>query len=279
MIHSILQSKGGYILRRIIERNNLRIENIHEGESCYIFGDGHSIKYYDLSNFNDKVGIACNHFPFHKDFNKTNTKYAILIEPYYFMPFFDKIILKRKVKSILSLNPISFYYRKMIKKNPKIKFFVSLSNYFFLKSKNLHFLYRDIITKKGSKNNEICKKFNCDKGVLRRAISLAIYLGFKKIYLVGCDYLFYPRQSGHWYEAGKPIIDFKFDRHYIDDFINEATRQGIDFKLVTPFKVDSNVEIITYNELFEKNANYQENTNLLEKGTIEFFSMQNDMKL
>ena len=116
MIHNILQSRVGYILRRIIERNNIRIENIHEGESCYIFGDGHSIKYYDLSNFNDKVGIACNHFPFHKDFNKTNTKYAILIEPYYFMPFFDKLILKRKVKSILSLNPISFYYRKMIKK-------------------------------------------------------------------------------------------------------------------------------------------------------------------
>lgn len=279
MIHSILRSKGGYILRRIIERNNLRIENIHEGESCYIFGSGHSIKYYDLSNFNDKVGIACNLFPFHKDFNKTNTKYAILIEPFYFMPFFDKIISKIKVKSILSFNPISFHYRKIIKKNPKIKFFVSLSNYFFLKSKNLHFLYRDITSKKESKNNEICKKFDCDKGVLRRAISLAIYLGFKKIYLVGCDYLFYPRQSRRWYEAGKPTIDFKFDRHYIDDFINEATRQGIDFKLVTPFKVDSNVEIITYNELFKKNVNYQENTDLLEKGTIDFFSMQNEFNL
>ena len=114
---------------------------------------------------------------------------------------------------------------------------------------------------------------------MRRAISLAIYLGFKEIYLVGCDYLFYPRQSRHWYEAGKPIIDFKYDRHYIDDFIKEAKKQGIGFKLVTPLKVDSNVETITYNDLFEKNINYQENTDLLEKGTIDFFSMQNSMKL
>ena len=39
------------------------------------------------------------------------------------------------------------------------------------------------------KANSLCKEFDCDKGVLRRSLSLAQFLGFKTIYLVGCDYL------------------------------------------------------------------------------------------
>ena len=70
MIHKFLQSKVGLWIRRKLEYKNNKLENIHDGESCYIFGDGHSIKYYDISNFNDKIGIACNHFPFHKDLKK-----------------------------------------------------------------------------------------------------------------------------------------------------------------------------------------------------------------
>ena len=188
MIHKFLQSKAGLWLRRRLEYKNKKLEDIHEGESCYIFGDGHSIKYYDLSDFNDKIGIACNHFPFHKDFKKANVKYSVLIEPYYFLPFFDRIFKKRKVQSIFSFNPISFNYRKIIKANLSIIFFVNLSNWLFLSGKNVHFLYRNILSKKKKYNNEICKKFDCDKGVLRRAISLAVHLGFKEIYLVFLKY-------------------------------------------------------------------------------------------
>ena len=94
-----------------------------------------SIQNYDLDKFNDKIGIACNHFPFHKDFKKTNVKYAILCEPFYFMPFFDSIVKKRKVQTISSLNPISFHYRKIVKTNPGISFFINLSNYLFLEEK------------------------------------------------------------------------------------------------------------------------------------------------
>ena len=100
MTHSFLKSKIGLKVREILEFKNFKLEDRHLGEQCYIFGDGVSIQNYDLHNFNNKIGIACNHFPFHKDFKKTNVKYAILSEPFYFMPFFDSIIKKRKVKTI-----------------------------------------------------------------------------------------------------------------------------------------------------------------------------------
>ena len=279
MIHKFLQSKVGIWLRKKLEYKNEELENIHNGESCYIFGDGHSIKYYDLSNFNDKIGIACNHFPFHKDFKKTNVKYSVLIEPYYFMPFFDKVVKKRKVQTIFSFNPISFHYRKLIKTHLKIKFFVSLSNYFFLSGKNVHFLYKNILFNKTKADTILCEKFNCDAGVLKRAISLAVYMGFKEIYLVGCDYLFYPRQSGHWYEYGSPIISYKYDKEYIDTFINELKKQKIDFKLIAPYELESNIEIVKYSDLFNKQVVYKENNYLLENSTLNFFAMQKTMNL
>ena len=71
MIHNFLKSLIGQKIRQILESKNFKLEDKHLGEECYIFGDGVSIQHYDLENFNDKIGIACNHFPFHKDFKKT----------------------------------------------------------------------------------------------------------------------------------------------------------------------------------------------------------------
>ena len=177
MIHRFLKTRVGRQIRQILEYKNFKLEDKHKGESCYIFGDGVSIQQYELDNFNDKIGIACNHFPFHKDFKKTNVKYAILSEPFYFMPFFDSLIKKRKVETKFSFNPISFNYRKIVKENPGINFFINLSNYLFFKKPNIFYLYKDILSKRNNLNS-LCKEFDCDKGVLRRAISLAVFAAF-----------------------------------------------------------------------------------------------------
>ena len=50
------------ILKRI-----QRFKDIHRGESCYLFGDGTSIKYFDLNKFTDKISIPCGFLLFHND--------------------------------------------------------------------------------------------------------------------------------------------------------------------------------------------------------------------
>ena len=276
MIHSFLKSKIGLKIREILEYKNFKLEDKHLGEQCYIFGDGVSIQNYDLHNFNDKIGIACNHFPFHKDFKKTNVKYAILSEPFYFMPFFDSIVKKRKVRTILSLNPISFHYRKIVRANPEISFFINLSNFLFFKRKNIFYLYRNILSKKNKEHN-LCKEFDCDKGVLRRAISLAVYLGFKNIYLVGCDYLMNPAKYGHWYEKVSGYR--KIDESYIDVFISSLRLNNINFKLVVPKKVESNIETVIYEDLFKTKKNLKKNNLLLSEENMKVFKMQNTFEL
>ena len=279
MIHRFLKSRIGQIVRQMIEHKIFKLENKHFGEECYIFGDGVSIKNYDLENFNDKIGIACNHFPFHKDFKKTKVKYAVLCEPFYFTPFFDTLIKKRKVESIFSFNPISFHYRKIIKDNPEINFFINLSNFMFLTGKNVFYLYKKILSKR-DRSNSLCKEFDCDKGVLRRSISLAQFLGFKTIYLVGCDYLSTPQKYGHWYE--KEINKFNesgVEKSYIHNFIKKLEKSKIKFKLVVPEKVESDFDIITYENLFNKKPLFRENNLLLSEKNMKVFKMQKTMSL
>ena len=279
MIHNFLKSRIGQKIRQILESKNFKLEDKHLGEECYIFGDGVSIQHYDLENFNDKIGIACNHFPFHKDFKKTKVKYAILCEPYYFLPFFDTLIKKRKVESIFSFNPISFHYRKIIKDNPGINFFVNLSNFLVLKGKNIFYLYKNILSKK-NKANTLCNEFDCDKGVLRRSLSLAQFLGFKTIYLVGCDYLIIPQRYGHWYEKNLNIYkDSAVEDSYLLHFIEKLKESNIKFKLVVPEKVESNIDVITYEDLFKKKTIFRKNNLLLSEENMKVFKMQQTMKL
>lgn len=67
-----------------ITKKNHKLYNKHEGESCYIFGDGISIKYFDLNKFNDKISIVGNYIPFHNDFEKLNAPYCVMSAPFFF---------------------------------------------------------------------------------------------------------------------------------------------------------------------------------------------------
>ena len=115
----------------------------------------------------------------------------------------------------------------------------------------------------------MCEEFDCDKGVLRRAISLAVYLGFKTIYLVGCDYLMKPSKFGHWYEKVSGFREIQ--ESYIDNFINKLRENNINFKLVVPEKVESDIDIVTYEDLFNCKINFKRNNLLLSEENMRIF--------
>ena len=43
-------------------KKNTKFKDVHKGESCYIFGNGSSLKYYDLKLFNEKASILATNF-------------------------------------------------------------------------------------------------------------------------------------------------------------------------------------------------------------------------
>lgn len=73
-----------------------KFNNIHKGESCYIFGDGISLKSMDLHQLSDKCAIACNYVPFHKEFVSLNCSYGVVSAPL-FHPSVDMISLRKSI--------------------------------------------------------------------------------------------------------------------------------------------------------------------------------------
>ena len=119
--------------------------NRHEGETCYLFGDGPSIKSFDYSAFSDHIGISCGMQIFHKDFNRLNVKYYSLIEPYLFYP--DWIILSKRLQYLKKHRIITNEFKHLIRLNTEITFFINLSNIFSIYEKNIRFLHSSILKK------------------------------------------------------------------------------------------------------------------------------------
>ena len=113
-----------------------KLNNLHLGEECYIFGDGLSLKYYDLSLFNDKPSICSNNFIFHKDFEKLDVKYYSIYEPYWFLPFFVSGF--KGIKFLRNL--IQKKHLKKFKAFPDVTFFSDISNSLRLKGNNIIYL-------------------------------------------------------------------------------------------------------------------------------------------
>ena len=58
----------------------------YKGQSCYIFGDGVSIKWFDLDEFSDKVSITCGLIPWHKKFKSLKVHHSVILEPWLSCP-------------------------------------------------------------------------------------------------------------------------------------------------------------------------------------------------
>lgn len=260
----LIKSTSKLILNRI-----KRFKNIHKGESCYLFGDGISIKYFDLNKFTDKISIPCGFLLFHNNFNVLNTPYALLIETYYFYPF-----TRAKKNAVppkkISLNKIQKTYREHIKTRSEIEFFINLSNYPILFNKNITYLFQDIPD--SSLNNDfISNKFNCYEGSLRAQILIAIYMGFDKVYLVGHDYTHHPTKSHHWYEKGHGVtVPIE---NYNNDFLNYA-KNFIDIVTLTVDSESNCLKYLKYEDFFGVKPVYQENTEILKPKYLDILATQ-----
>ncbi len=96
-------------------------------------------------------------------------------------------------------------------------------------------------------------------GSLRTSIALALYMGFKKITLVGCDYTHFRPKALHWYEKGKGI-DINTKDYNMDYFSKISHYAHIE--TVTVERLGSTLPSITYKELTGKDIYYRENYEL-----------------
>lgn len=236
------------------------LRNIHKGQECYIFGDGISLKYFDLSVFNDKIGIATNNLIFHKDFNRLNIKYYSIYEPYWFFPFFVSGFKGVKIWK----NNIQNYHKIEAKKNKQIKFFTDISNAVNFKGKNIYYV-SDRILNYITEKKFISHKINSFEGSLRVQITLAIFLGFKKVFLVGHDYTHEESFKGHFYEKGY-IKKNKLNK-WNNDFLEKAKKE-INLITITQKGGAPSLDSISYSDFCNKKLNYKENHEIVSENEL-----------
>ncbi len=232
-----------------------KFRNIHKGETCYIFGDGPSIKWFDLSQFSDYVAICCGILPFHKDFNKLNIKYMTLVEPWFFVPkiFQPKIIHEFKI--------LAAEYKKLIKRSLDKEFFIHLSNIFSLSGENVNYVFRGL-PKNINRTDELLGQFDLFDGSFRAALALAYYFGFSKIYLVGFDaWTIQPARNGHWYEFGEGVF---FEATNFDTDFLEIIKREADVYTISMDDESKNVKNINYDTFTGKPPEFKENYELLD---------------
>ena len=234
-----------------------RYKDAHLGESCYLIGDGVSVKWFDLAAFDDKIAIPCGFIPFHNDFNKLNVKYLLLAEPWWFYP---TVWTTTPPKRIIR-NHIQSSYRNIINTYRDKEFFLNLSNCPVLKQNNITYLFKDIYDGR-LPVDFITHRINAFHGSLRASILLAIYMGFDRCYLVGCDYTHVPSRSLHWYEKGRGVFISQPD--YQKEFF-EIAKEFIDITTITLGGTSDFINSLTYKEHTGRDPVYRENAELVDE--------------
>ena len=248
-----------------------RFKDIHRGESCYLIGDGVSVKWFDLAAFSGKTALPCGYIPFHNDFSRLDVKYLSLAEPFWFYP----LIWAPSPLDKLIPNKLQLEYRNIIKHNPNKEFFLNLSNYPTTWNKNITYLFKDLHDPQ-LPTDFITKRINAFRGSVRVSILLAIYLGFDHCYLVGFDYTHKPSRNRHWYEKGQGI--FYAHENYNKIFF-ETAKEFIDITTITLDGTSDFINAVTYKQHTGREPIFRENTELLDERYLKVLSSWPDYTL
>jgi hypothetical protein len=264
---NILASSCSPLLSKIHQ-----LKDSHKGEKCYLFGDGVSIKWFDLSAFSDALSIPCSYMPFHKDFSKLNVDHFLLIEPWLFYPYHwttspPKRLLRNNLQKLYKKNVLDVYSDK--------NFIFNLSNYPVVHGRNVFFTFQEL---KDSRlpDNFITKRIDCFADSLRASILLAIYLGFDRCHLVGFDYTHLPSRSRHWYEKGTGVISNL--SNYSKEFF-EIAKEFIDITTITLDGKSEHINAVTYADFSGMEPEFRENTEIADSMYLDEFSQWPGFKI
>jgi hypothetical protein len=253
-----------YKVAKPITKKILSLRNIHDGESCYIFGDGVSIKSIDLKHLPKRTSIIMAFLFLHKDACSIDIKYALNTEPWYFYPFIRMPDWSKDKKWFKNdINQLFFEY---FLHNSDVSCFVNLSNYFAIRGENIFHLFRKIDDPSFLFQNELIKSgINPYAGSINTSILLASYLGFKDIILVGCDYT-HGNQARvlHWYEKGQGYLLNNSNQYYYESKFFKIAQKYVKLQTLTLLPVSSFLPHLVYSDFTGYDPNFKENHEIVD---------------
>ena len=250
-------------LHRRVVRRNLKYKNIHKGQTCLIFGNGGSLKYYNLDAIGESTSIGCTYALADKRMAALGLTYCVVPDSYFFYYY------RRGSFSVMpAVNWIGPILKNIIGKNVDTKFFSSLTNYygFLTRPKNLSYFHH--FGDKTSGSYDLAGNFSYCSGGLDMMIGFAKYMGFSKAVLLGCDYLGSPKFEGHFYSDSIPFYGDD-DPEYVERI--KKISGELDILVILPKgSACSAFKSSTFEEHFGAAEVYQSNIDIVDK---EYLSM------
>lgn len=164
-------------------RENVRFRNIHTGERCFILGNGPSLRDVNFDLLANEFVFSVNNFPLVDGYKKVKTNVHIWAD----LSFFELRDDQKYDHKELMKN-----YKKIAKEGPIC--FVPDSAYDFMVKNELdEMLDMNYFSIFGSSDSKVRAHFDLSRAisaystVVQYAAVIAIYMGFKEIYLLGCD--------------------------------------------------------------------------------------------
>lgn len=249
------------IATRLTQRHLSKLDGLyqhHTGEECYLFGDGVSLKWMDLQQFADRTSIIGNMLIYHRNVTALRAPYCVITEPYWFWPIFP---YRGTGKLQFLRHVVHREYRKSIRQHPDMLFFLNFSNLPVARFKNAIYVSR-WYQSPFHKKNPFHERTDSHHGTLKYQLSLAVYLGFTKAYLVGHDYTHLPSHDLHFYEKGEGLLGDH--PGFCADFIDYA-KQYIDLTTITLDGTSETMRAVTYQEFTGKRPAFRENTEIIDE--------------
>jgi hypothetical protein len=158
---------------------NKKFKNLHLGGRCFILGSGHSIAKQDLSRLSSEIVITQNHFHSHPSIALIKPNYHVVVPKYQPTEFDgDWRMWLHSMRNNLP-GDCQFFM------GHNTKYLVDEMNIFGQSVNYIKSGFSNVFLKRAPVN--LTKPIMTIPTVLTECLAIAIYMGFKEIYLVGFD--------------------------------------------------------------------------------------------
>lgn len=166
----------------------IKFKDIHKGQRCFVIGNGPSLRYEDLEclHANHEICFGANRIYLAYEYTNWRPDYYVAV---------DYMIVRNDKKKILNLEGTKF-----------IRHFYNFSGQW--NSKEIY-EFRGLVCQPDSPqiSLDICEGICMGNTVVYDAIQIALYMGFREIYLLGVDMttgIRYEDNGSHFYKSPNP---------------------------------------------------------------------------
>lgn len=169
---------------QIVLKNNRGLKDCHKGERCFVLGNGPSLKNDDLRKLENEFVFSVNQIARHPDFEHIKPTYHFWADPHFFEindsnPEDLELLEIMKNVNTNENSPLCFFPIQQKSFVEKYKLDSILKINYFYSGLNFYDGFDESI--------DYTKAVPGFGTVVQWCITMAIYMGFSEIYLLGCD--------------------------------------------------------------------------------------------